>query len=128
MPNLLIFVTSGALLIQGPKETLDNTVYSQPALFIAGLAAVEKLRESEPEALEACSVAAGLSLGEYTALVFAGAMTFEDALKLVKVSFNSGCVDHLCASSRPYTSSCMTFDSGGRLPTFPLQWQYTDSS
>ena len=54
----------------------------QPALFVAGLAAVEKLREENPAALEGCSATAGLSLGEYTALVFAGAMTFKDGLKV----------------------------------------------
>lgn len=54
----------------------------QPALFVAGLAAVEKLRQDTPEAVAGCSAAAGLSLGEYTALVFAGALTFEDGLKV----------------------------------------------
>lgn len=54
----------------------------QPALFVAGLAAVEKLREENPAAVQSCSATAGLSLGEYTALVFAGAMTFKDGLKV----------------------------------------------
>lgn len=66
----------------GPKEQLDNTVYSQPALFVAGLAAVERLRAQDPAAVARCGAAAGLSLGEYTALVFAGAMSFEDGLKV----------------------------------------------
>lgn len=68
----------------GPAERLNSTVVSQPALFVAGLAAVEKLRQAEPEALENCSAAAGLSLGEYTALVFANAMSFEDGLRVVQ--------------------------------------------
>ena len=54
----------------------------QPALFVAGLAAVEKLRAESPATADGCSAAAGLSLGEYTALVFAGAMSFEDGLKV----------------------------------------------
>lgn len=66
----------------GPKEKLDDTVYSQPALFVAGLAAVEKLRAADPAAVESCSAVAGLSLGEYTALVFAGALSFEDGLRV----------------------------------------------
>ena len=101
----------------GPKEMLDKTEFSQPALFVAGLAAVEVLRASGPEGertvarcvvgragemgegsgqvgssplnslspppLDAlrCSSTAGLSLGEYSALVFAGAMSFEDGLQ-----------------------------------------------
>ena len=54
----------------------------QPALFVAGLAAVEKLRAESPGSVDGCSAAAGLSLGEYTALVFAGAMSFADGLKV----------------------------------------------
>lgn len=48
----------------------------QPAIYVASLAAVEKLRTTEEgrAAIEAADVAAGLSLGEYTALAFAGAI------------------------------------------------------
>lgn len=55
---------------------------AQPALFVAGLAAVERLRAADPGAVAAASACAGLSLGEYTALVFAGALSFEDGLKV----------------------------------------------
>ncbi|WLD13044.1 ACP S-malonyltransferase [Planctellipticum variicoloris] len=72
------------LCFNGPAERLDATVISQPALFVSSLAALELLREQNPAAIEGCSHAAGLSLGEYTALVFAGAMTFEDGLRVVK--------------------------------------------
>lgn len=45
----------------------------QPAIYVASLAAVEKLRATEGQALlDSVDVAAGLSLGEYTALAFAG--------------------------------------------------------
>jgi [acyl-carrier-protein] S-malonyltransferase len=73
----------------GPKSKLDDTVHAQPALFVAGLAAVEKLRAENPGAADSASAAAGLSLGEYTALVFAGALSFEDGLKVVKVRAES---------------------------------------
>jgi [acyl-carrier-protein] S-malonyltransferase len=69
----------------GPKEKLDATNISQPALFVSSLAALEKLKAENAQAVEQCTVAAGLSLGEYTALTFAGAMSFEDGLKVVKV-------------------------------------------
>jgi [acyl-carrier-protein] S-malonyltransferase len=49
---------------------------------VAGLAAVEKLRADSPGSVEGCSATAGLSLGEFTALVFAGTMTFKDGLKV----------------------------------------------
>ena len=69
---------------EGPTEELDSTVISQPAIFVTSLACLEKLRADSPDLLLACEVAAGLSLGEYTALVFAGAMSFEDGLKVVQ--------------------------------------------
>jgi [acyl-carrier-protein] S-malonyltransferase len=72
------------LSFHGPAEDLDTTVYSQPALFVASLAAVEALREESPDVLLSCQACAGLSLGEYSALVFAGAMDFDVGLRLVQ--------------------------------------------
>ena len=72
------------LCFEGPKEQLDSTVYSQPALYVSSLAALEMLKEVKPELVSACAMTAGLSLGEYTALVFAGAMSFEDGLRVVQ--------------------------------------------
>lgn len=70
---------------EGPKEKLDSTVVSQPAIFVASMAAVEKLRqESGQEAVDAATVAMGLSLGEYSALCFAGALSFADGVKITK--------------------------------------------
>lgn len=75
------------LCLEGPKEDLDSTVISQPALFVSSLAAVEKLRSTEEGVtlIDTCDVTGGLSLGEYTALTFAGALEFESGLKLVKL-------------------------------------------
>jgi len=72
------------LCTNGPEEKLNSTVYSQPALFVAGLACLEVLRDLAPEYIENCKAAAGLSLGEYTALAFAEALSFEDGLRIVK--------------------------------------------
>ncbi len=72
------------LCANGPVEELDSTIYSQPALFVCSLAAVEQIRSETPEIISLASAAAGLSLGEYTALVFAGVMEFEHALRVVK--------------------------------------------
>ncbi|MDR3109064.1 MAG: ACP S-malonyltransferase [Planctomycetaceae bacterium] len=72
------------LCFAGPSEKLDTTAVSQPAIFVTSLAMAEVLRLQSPELVEKCSAAAGLSLGEYTALVFAGAMEFEDGLRLVQ--------------------------------------------
>lgn len=72
------------LCATGPADELDSTVYSQPALFVTSLAALESLREQSPDVVLACEAAAGLSLGEYTAMVFAGAMDFEVGLRVVQ--------------------------------------------
>jgi [acyl-carrier-protein] S-malonyltransferase len=72
------------LCTEGPAAKLDSTVHSQPALFVAGLAALEQLKQISPELVERCAAAAGLSLGEYTALVFAGVMDFEVGLRIVQ--------------------------------------------
>lgn len=69
---------------EGPEERLNSTAVSQPAIFTASLAALEALRKSEPDAVAQCQAAAGLSLGEYTALTFAGAFSFADGLRIVK--------------------------------------------
>ncbi|KAI6670905.1 hypothetical protein NL676_005790 [Syzygium grande] len=71
----------------GPKEKIDSTVISQPAIYVTSLAAVEILRAREggQQIIESVDVTCGLSLGEYTALAFAGAFSFEDGLKLVKL-------------------------------------------
>jgi [acyl-carrier-protein] S-malonyltransferase len=73
-----------AICAFGPKEKLDSTVVSQPAIYVSSLAALEQLRQSEPDAVRECVAAAGLSLGEYTALTFAGALSFADGLRLVQ--------------------------------------------
>ncbi|XP_057512056.1 uncharacterized protein LOC130794219 [Actinidia eriantha] len=73
--------------INGPKEKLDSTVLSQPAIYVTSLAAVEVLRARDggQQIIDSVDVTCGLSLGEYTALAFAGAFSFEDGLKLVKL-------------------------------------------
>ena len=63
------------LCFEGPAADLDSTVHSQPALFVCSLAALEKLRAESPEVVLSCEGAAGLSLGEYSAMVFAGSGT-----------------------------------------------------
>ncbi|MBI4276931.1 MAG: ACP S-malonyltransferase, partial [Armatimonadetes bacterium] len=64
----------------GPEEALRQTENTQPAILAASVACLVALRQHGVDA----GVAAGLSLGEYTALVAAGAMRFEDAVVLVR--------------------------------------------
>lgn len=74
-----------AVCFEGPKDRLDATDISQPALFVAGMAALELLKQEQPEIVDRCQLTAGLSLGEYTALCFAGAFSFEDGVRLVRL-------------------------------------------
>ncbi|HBH54156.1 MAG TPA: [acyl-carrier-protein] S-malonyltransferase [Planctomycetaceae bacterium] len=69
---------------EGPKDRLDSTAISQPAIYVASLAALEQLRQESPEVVAGAEFAAGLSLGEYTALTFAGALSFADGVRLVQ--------------------------------------------
>jgi [acyl-carrier-protein] S-malonyltransferase len=73
-----------AICFEGPAGALEATDVSQPAIFVASLAALEGLKATDSDTVAACAGAAGLSLGEYTALVFAGSIDFESALKVVR--------------------------------------------
>ena len=72
------------ICFEGPAVELDTTEASQPAIFVTSLAALEILRAEQPDVVRDCQMAAGLSLGEYTALVFAGALSFEEGLRVVQ--------------------------------------------
>src|SRR5206468_6921759 len=69
-----------ALCFDGPRERLNLTEYTQPALLTASIAA---LRLLEPAGLRPVAVA-GHSLGEYSALVAAGGLSFSTAVSLVQ--------------------------------------------
>jgi [acyl-carrier-protein] S-malonyltransferase len=69
---------------EGPAERLNSTTVSQPAIFVTSAALLEVLRTSPASANLRPDVTAGLSMGEYTALYAAGAVSFEDGLRLVR--------------------------------------------
>src|SRR3954465_1670893 len=73
-----------AVCAHGPAEKLNAPAVSQPAIYVASLAALESLKASDPAAVESCAATAGLSLGEYTALAFGGALSFADGLRVVQ--------------------------------------------
>jgi [acyl-carrier-protein] S-malonyltransferase len=70
------------LCFDGPSEELTLTKNAQPAILTASIAALAALREARPD-LALPAFAAGHSLGEYSALVAAGALAFEDAVRIV---------------------------------------------
>lgn len=73
------------ICFEGPSEQVHATEHCQPGLFVTSMASLEKLKADNPQAIEDCTIAAGLSLGEYSALCFAGVMSFEDALRIVRL-------------------------------------------
>ncbi|WP_053366160.1 ACP S-malonyltransferase [Bacillus sp. FJAT-27245] len=68
------------IMFEGPKEVLTKTVNAQPALLTSSTALLDLFRESGIEA----DYAAGHSLGEYSALVAAGAISFEEGVSIVR--------------------------------------------
>ena len=72
------------ICFEGSQDELNSTDISQPAIFVTSAAILEQLRSDPATADITPDVTAGLSLGEYTALYAAGALTFEDALILVQ--------------------------------------------
>ncbi len=82
------------LCFEGPEEALTDTINTQPALMAVSIAALRALEAALDAALDAAGVqsqepaehvyAAGHSMGEYTALVAAGALTYADGLRLVR--------------------------------------------
>ena len=71
------------LCFHGPAESLNDTLNTQPALYVMGMALVRILEDACGGALHPLCMA-GHSLGELTALAAAGAMSFEDGLRLVR--------------------------------------------
>ncbi|MCF6157782.1 MAG: ACP S-malonyltransferase [wastewater metagenome] len=71
------------LCFEGKQEELNMTSICQPAILTTSLAILEVVKRNVPIQINGCSAAAGLSLGEYTAHVCAGSLTFHDAVKLV---------------------------------------------
>ena len=89
-----------AICKNGPVDHLNTTAISQPAILVTSLAMLEVLKSRADNPLGSVSMAAGLSLGEYTALVFAGSIDFDDAVRLVDVR---GRAMQECAEVRPGT-------------------------
>lgn len=79
----ILGVSFSALCFNGPAEDLNNTLNTQPALYVMGVALLRVLEASFGEELRPAFVA-GHSLGEFTALTAASALDFPDGLRLVR--------------------------------------------
>jgi len=91
--NSILGYSISKLCWEGPAEELTRTEHCQPALYVTSMAALAALETEFSKGVRPLlgqrgltpSAAAGLSLGEYTALAAAGAFSFADGLKLVRL-------------------------------------------
>lgn len=84
------------ICFEGPEEELTKTQYCQPAIFVVSVACVKALEEASG-GLPVVAGMAGLSLGEWTALHLAGAISFDDALRLIEARgrfMQESCEEH----------------------------------
>jgi [acyl-carrier-protein] S-malonyltransferase len=79
--NDIMGLDLATICFEGPEEKLKQTEITQPAIFVHSMAVYELIKDDFP----APAAVAGHSLGEYSALVAAGSLSFEDGLKLVKI-------------------------------------------
>ena len=77
------------LILKGPKEDLDLTENTQPAIFLLSYSIFKLIKEEFKIDLNRASFFAGHSLGEYSALASAGSLTFSDTLKILKIRGNA---------------------------------------
>ena len=74
-----------SLILNGPKEDLDLTENTQPAIFLISYSIFKLIKEEFNINLNKANFFAGHSLGEYSALASAGALSFSDTLKILKI-------------------------------------------
>lgn len=125
------------MIFEGPEEALTRTANAQPAIVTTSIAVLEAVRERFPE-LPTPSFTAGHSLGEYSALVAAKALSFEDAVRLVRargramqeavpegvgamaaiMGLDGALLEKLCARAAEETGetvSCANFNAPGQV-------------
>ena len=77
------------LILEGPKEQLNLTENTQPAIFLVGYSIFQLLKKEFKIDLNKANFFAGHSLGEYTALASADVLSFSDTLKILKIRGNA---------------------------------------
>jgi len=130
MADDVLGIKLSQMMFQGPEDELRQTEFTQPAIFLHSVVLASLLRTLD------CQGAAGHSLGEYSALVSAGAIQFIDAIKVVRtrgvamqksgienpgtmaaiVGLEATKVEAICSeSSKVGTVQCANFNSPGQI-------------
>ena len=78
-----------SLILEGPKDQLDLTENTQPAIFLVGYSIFQLLKNEFKLDLNKANFFAGHSLGEYTALASTDVLSFSDTLKILKIRGNA---------------------------------------
>jgi [acyl-carrier-protein] S-malonyltransferase len=128
--DALLGINLSSICFDGPEDALRQTKNTQPALFLHSMVLVSMINRNN------ASMVAGHSLGEYSALVAAGALTFEDGLRLVRlrgelmqyagekekgtmaavVGLNTEVVEEICReASSAGVVQCANFNSPGQI-------------
>jgi len=77
------------IIFEGPKDTLDETENTQPAIFLVSYAIFEIIKKETSFDISKADFFAGHSLGEYSSLACSGTINFEDTIKLLKIRGNA---------------------------------------
>ena len=73
------------IILEGPKETLDQTEYTQPAIFLVSYCIFQVIKKETSFNLNSAKYFAGHSLGEYSALSCSNSISFEQTIKLLQI-------------------------------------------
>ncbi len=77
------------LIFEGPRELLDETENTQPAIFLVSYAIFQAIKKETSFDISKAKYFAGHSLGEYSALACSEAINFQDTIKLLKIRGNA---------------------------------------
>jgi [acyl-carrier-protein] S-malonyltransferase len=106
--NSVLGYDLASICFDGPEAELTKTENAQPGIFLVSWVAFELLKEKAPGLK--FEAAAGLSLGEFTALAAAGALSFEDGLKLVRQ--RGRFMQEACDATRGAMAAVIGLDEG----------------
>ncbi len=87
--NDILHLSLSKMILDGPKELLDQTQNTQPAIFLTSYAIFNVIKKESDFDLSKAKFFAGHSLGEYTALSCANSITFEQTLRLLQIRGNA---------------------------------------